>query len=242
MNKEGRVSTETRHTGNIYTTLEEICSLIEGGRTLPSPHTPIIIDGESVSLSRFSPAIPAALLREGRVHNPIVYVNTAKTLTADQKIDFLDAGGDRVIDAADTEHSQAFPLSLLEHYAQVFARHHHNLKEKHAVLNYEFGVQVHQKDAAISINGTFLDLTAYQYTILKWFFWLNKIHRGVTSKHFIQTVYNGNAKKTQPLVSHLSHINRKLAPFSLTISSVRNSIGDRWYIMTSTKKSHHEQA
>jgi len=149
------------------------CKTAEDLRTLEpqDPTIPLVIYGDGELQGEKSGEL-AARMRARGIKNPLVYYVPSRTVKPNERVQFLDAGGDVLVDARDVgpktkDPNQDVVLQIQVRSLLQSARERAGVEH---TKTYEFGITHNLCTASFLANGQRLMLTPYEYKVLEGYF------------------------------------------------------------------------
>ena len=171
---------------------------------------PLVIYGDSIELTC---AAVAHIARE-KLHlkQPLIYITT-KTIDPNEIIEFLDAGGNAVLDARDSGENEATPDVLLEKKITAIVRRERLHRAHSDILIPISGLEIDQRTGNVKINGAVIKISPGEFRVLSMV-----ARHGAQSvtryTEFWDEIFSG--KESPSALQAFAHkINAKIAPYHL---------------------------
>ena len=176
---------------------------------------PLVIHGDSIELTCVSLAHMAR--EKFNLKQPLIYVTT-KTLSPNEVIEFLDAGGNAVLDARDSGETEASPDVLLKKKILAIVRRE-RLHRAHSDILIPFaGMEIDQRTGQVKINGIEINISPGELRVLTL-----TARRGAETvtryQEYWDEIFNGK-ESLSALQAFAHRINAKISPYHL--ESIRN--------------------
>lgn len=199
-------------------TLEDLLSITSEDETVP-----IVIYGDGTLRKERIQDIAARLRKRG-AKNPLVYYLPSRTVSPSERVLFLDAGGDVVVDRRDVGNEAEDPNKdgVLMRQLRILTKSAHERPHLQTGESYEYGITHNVATRTFSVNGVRLPLTTYEYKILDAFFTLRgdaSVGTRVPSASISKLLYEDELyeRHSNAFTTHINGLNKKLKPYGVCL-------------------------
>jgi hypothetical protein len=181
----------TKNTESVATSYIGLGSLDElENLNIPNQRIPLVLNSNSKKFTSIEPSSFATRIRRLGINNPIIYFSLSSKLNNEQIINFLDAGGDFVVDQALVGSSEEDPEGRI--ILGKILKKFNSMVEKEGPINIFNGfISLDKAAAKIYIDGQRILLPPYENIILSALIQntATRVSNGLTVKDLVGVVY-----------------------------------------------------